>query len=124
LIAAHGWLGLSQQFSNLVWQIMVRETPGLIRSVDENIRTYKRPRPCRSSTDPTAPNAEGCDYYSRDGFYSLSCQILDTSERGVLIRVVDFSSCPNHFVLTPRFDAPRQCEVVWRTGELLGVRYL
>jgi hypothetical protein len=68
---------------------------------------------------------KGATITVRDGFYSLSCQILDTSERGVLIRVVDFSSCPNHFVLTPRFDAPRQCEVVWRKGELhAGLRRL
>jgi hypothetical protein len=60
----------------------------------------------------------------RNGYCSLSCQILDTSETGALLRVADFMTCPNNFVLKPTFDPPHDCEVVWRKGEVLGIRYL
>jgi hypothetical protein len=67
---------------------------------------------------------KGASIVFRNGYCSLSCQILDTSETGALLRVADFMTCPNNFVLKPRFDPHHDCEVVWRKGEVLGVRYL
>jgi hypothetical protein len=67
---------------------------------------------------------KGASVVFKNGYCSLNCQILDTSEEGALLRVDDFLTCPDGFVLKPRFDPPRDCEVVWRKRELLGVRYL
>jgi hypothetical protein len=54
----------------------------------------------------------------------MTCQILDLSETGALLRPLELALCPNKFVLKPRFDPSLECEVVWRKGEVLGVRAL
>jgi hypothetical protein len=54
----------------------------------------------------------------------MSGHILNVSETGALLRLLDMASCPNNFVLRPRFDPPHECEVVWRKGEVLGVRFV
>ena len=60
----------------------------------------------------------------RDGMCSMSGHILNVSETGALLRPQDMAVCPDNFVLRPRFDPPHQCEVVWRKGEVLGVRFV
>ena len=67
---------------------------------------------------------KGASVVFKNGYCSLGCQILDTSEEGALLRVPDFMTCPDSFVLKPKYDPPHDCEVVWRHGEVLGVRYL
>ena len=59
----------------------------------------------------------------RGGNCAIACQILDVSESGALLMPVDVTSCPREFVLKPRVGEPRNCEVVWRTGTKIGVRY-
>ena len=66
----------------------------------------------------------GAQIIFRNGNCSMTCLIADVSETGALIRPLDMVLCPNKFVLRPRFDPPRECEVVWRKGELLGVRFI
>jgi hypothetical protein len=65
----------------------------------------------------------GAQITFRNGNCSMSCQILDFSETGALLRPLEISLCPNKFVLKPRFDPSRECEVLWRKGEVLGVRF-
>jgi len=62
----------------------------------------------------------GAQIIFRNGNCSMTCLIADISETGALLRPLDMVLCPNKFVLRPRFDPPRECEVVWRKGELLG----
>jgi hypothetical protein len=59
----------------------------------------------------------------RGGNCSIACHILDMSETGALLMPLDVTSCPAEFVLRPRAGAPHNCEVVWRTGTKIGVRY-
>jgi hypothetical protein len=66
----------------------------------------------------------GAQIIFRNGNCSMSCQILDISKTGALLRPLELTLCPNKFLLRPRFDPPRQCEIVWRKGELLGVRFV
>jgi hypothetical protein len=37
---------------------------------------------------------------------------------------LEMTLCPNKFILRPRFDPARECEVMWRKGDLLGVRFV
>lgn len=60
----------------------------------------------------------------RSGHCTMGCQILDTSESGALVKPADILLCPNEFVLKPQIGPARDCEVVWRKGDVLGVRYL
>ena len=66
----------------------------------------------------------GAQIVYRNGYCSMSCQILDTSSTGALLRPMDVTSIPKRFVLKSRFDEPRNCELVWQRGEKLGVQYV
>jgi len=88
-----------------------------------------------SLTDQDAASAErrhnrrhralmGAQIIFRNGYCSMSGQILNVSDEGALVKPADISTCPTKFVLQPRFEAPRNCEVVWRRGDTLGVRYV
>ena len=58
------------------------------------------------------------------GHCTLGCQILDLSHTGAMIRPSDVFLCPGEFVLQPRIGAARDCEVVWRQSDKVGVRYI
>jgi Cdc6-like AAA superfamily ATPase len=57
-------------------------------------------------------------------YSTMDCVIHDTSDKGALLRPRDIVGCPTKFVLKPPVDPSRDCEAVWRKGEVLGVRYL
>jgi hypothetical protein len=60
----------------------------------------------------------------RRGYSTMGCQILDISETGALLKPADIIFCPREFVLKPDIGTPHDCEVVWRKGEVLGVRFV
>ena len=60
----------------------------------------------------------------RGGNCTLGCNILNVSESGALLMPADILLCPSTFVLKPQDGPSHQCEVVWRKGELIGVRFL
>jgi len=66
----------------------------------------------------------GAQIIFRGGICSMSGQILNISDTGALVRPVEMGLCPDKFLLRPRFDSPRQCEVVWRNDEVVGVRFV
>jgi hypothetical protein len=52
------------------------------------------------------------------------CFILNMSETGAQLMPQDVAECPSEFVLKPQIGKERDCEVVWRQGEFVGVRYV
>lgn len=60
----------------------------------------------------------------RGGNCTIGCSIVDISDTGALLKPADITMCPKEFVLKPSIGTSRSCEVVWRHGELVGVRYL
>lgn len=60
----------------------------------------------------------------RGGHCTMGCQILNLSEAGALLMPADILLCPDAFVLKPPVGPARGCEVVWRKGTVVGVRYL
>jgi hypothetical protein len=58
------------------------------------------------------------------GYCTMPCHVLDTSDAGARLKPADIILCPREFVLKPLIGLPRDCEVVWRKGTTLGVRYL
>ena len=52
------------------------------------------------------------------------CVILNMSDTGAQLMPQDVSQCPSEFVLKPQIGQERDCEVVWRKGEFVGVRYV
>jgi len=91
---------------------MSDETDVLASATDERQRIHRR----RSLL--------GAQIIFRNGNCSMTCQILDISDTGALVRPLELALCPNKFVLRPRFDPSRECEVIWRKGEVLGVRFV
>jgi len=59
-----------------------------------------------------------------NGHASVGCQILDISERGAKLYPADVLSCPCEFMLNIQATESRQCEVMWRKGSVLGVRFV
>ena len=59
-----------------------------------------------------------------DGHCSMGCQILDRSDVGAKLAPADIFLCPGEFILRPSIGEPRYCEIVWRRGANIGVRFL
>lgn len=66
----------------------------------------------------------GAQIIFRNSYCVIRGQILNISDTGALLRPADIGLCPEKFSLKPRFESARDCEVVWRGGEMLGVRYV
>jgi hypothetical protein len=58
------------------------------------------------------------------GYCSIGCLILDISDEGALLQPDDIVVCPKHFTLKPRLGPPHECEIMWRKGDKIGVRFL
>ena len=60
------------------------------------------------------------------GFAARQCNVLDLSATGAKVVVDDPTSVPGKINLAFSRDARtgRACEVVWRRGKTLGVRFL
>ena len=59
-----------------------------------------------------------------DGHCTMGCQIVDMSDTGAKLTPVDILLCPKEFVLKPQIGEPRNCEVMWRRGTMIGVYYV
>jgi hypothetical protein len=57
------------------------------------------------------------------GNCSMRCRILDLSDTGAMLAPLDALLCPSEFVLKPDVGEPRNCEVMWRKPDRLGVRF-
>ena len=58
------------------------------------------------------------------GHCSMRCQILNISEVGAQLMPSDILLCPSEFVLKPDVGDQRNCEVAWRKGTTIGVRFV
>ena len=58
------------------------------------------------------------------GHCSMRCQILNISEVGAQLMPSDTLLCPSEFVLKPDVGDQRNCEVAWRKGTIIGVRFV
>lgn len=54
----------------------------------------------------------------------LVCMILDWSHGGARLGLGNPDKCPDHFTLVTQDNRWMACEVVWRRGEQVGVRFL
>jgi len=54
----------------------------------------------------------------------LDCRIVDLSTTGARLDTSNSGLCPARFELDLREDRRRLCEVIWRRGTQLGVRFL
>ena len=54
----------------------------------------------------------------------MDCVILNISEGGAKLRPADMGACPSRFALQLDGNRTRDCEVVWRKQDFLGVRFV
>jgi DNA-binding response OmpR family regulator len=59
-----------------------------------------------------------------NGKCTLDCTVLNLSEGGAAILPTDITNIPDCFTLRIRFGPTHECEVRWRRGNKLGVRFL
>lgn len=53
----------------------------------------------------------------------MSCVVLNMSNGGAKLRPADIVHCPGAFALRVQGQSPRDCEVVWRKQDVIGVRF-
>ena len=58
-----------------------------------------------------------------NGNCSMDCQILDLTKNGARLKPADMLVCPNEFTLKLPQGSVHECEVRWRKGGFLGVRF-
>lgn len=59
-----------------------------------------------------------------DGHDPIACVILNMSEGGAALELVEEGDCPDVFTLQQLDGPERRCEVRWRKGELLGIAFV
>jgi hypothetical protein len=75
-------------------------------------------------SDPTSPPATA--WIVVNGRADRECSVLDASPNGAKLVVQDSAGIPERFELA-YFQAAarrRKCEVIWRRGKVLGVKFL
>jgi hypothetical protein len=90
----------------------------------EDQATNRRDGPATRRRTPRRQVLKSAVIIFRGGHCIVACHILDTSDTGARLRPKDITLCPKEFVLKPLVGPSRDCEVVWRKGTTLGVRYL
>jgi len=53
----------------------------------------------------------------------MDCTLLDITEGGARLKPADIMICPEEFVLKIQYGETKNCEVRWRKGTELGVRF-
>jgi hypothetical protein len=74
--------------------------------------------------DPTTASAAA--WMVINGRADRECSVLDSSPAGAKVVVQDGSGIPERFELAFFHEASkrRKCEVIWRRGKVLGVRFV
>lgn len=63
--------------------------------------------------------------YRLNGAHAVDCQMRDFSETGARLIIKDQLALPNEFRLVlPSDGSMRFAKVVWRRGELAGIRFM
>lgn len=57
----------------------------------------------------------------QNGHCIVDCAILDISEGGAKLKPSDTLLCPEHFLLKIKFGPSHNCEVIWQSGDIIGV---
>ena len=53
----------------------------------------------------------------------MSCRVMDLSDVGAKLQPDDPPACPDRFVLHMNSGSAHHCEVAWRHGDTVGVRF-
>lgn len=67
------------------------------------------------------------DYDARillDGFAKRDCRIVDISESGARLVVSSTTQLPRRFSIAFPSSSSRPCELIWRNGTMVGVKFL
>ncbi len=59
-----------------------------------------------------------------DGNCVIDCLVLEISESGAALKPTNLLECPKFFTLKISLGAAHSCEVCWRHGDKVGVRFL
>ena len=59
-----------------------------------------------------------------DGNCVIDCLVLEISESGAALKPTNLAECPKFFTLKISLGAAHSCEVCWRHGDKVGVRFL
>ncbi len=61
--------------------------------------------------------------YGRDGELVVDCRTWDVGEHGARLEIAAAANLPSRFTLAFSSDERRQCEIVWRSEDYVGIRF-
>ena len=67
---------------------------------------------------------KGATLVFNGGNCSMNCQVLDLTKTGARLKPEDILLCPKEFTLKFNYGLVHDCEVKWRKGNMLEVRFL
>ena len=92
--------------------------PGGARTKESQDKSDERRRASRTHVLKSATIAFS------NGNCSMDCQVLDLTKTGARLQPADNLLCPKEFALKLHHGPVHECEVKWRRGKVLGVRFL
>jgi hypothetical protein len=80
----------------------------------------------RKRRSPRRPMNMPCYLYTRDGWPLGKCTMKDISDSGAQLLLSDISELPRELLLSLSHDGAvrRPCDLVWRNGDRVGVRFV
>ena len=57
-------------------------------------------------------------------YFDMRCVVLDLSHAGARIQPEDAQDCPDNFTLVFKGGCSKECQVVWRRDDNIGVRFI
>jgi hypothetical protein len=104
------------------------DTPAEIpcRSADVEFERREAPRGKAASRHqfPRVRTLNRCQIIYRNSSCLADCLILNLSDGGTALQPNDYMELPDSFLLEPEHGSIHRCEVCWRDGNKISVRFL
>ena len=92
-------------------------SPGVTQPIEPHEKPGERRRASRTHVLKSAT------VVFSNGNCLMYCQVLDLTKTGARLKPVDVLLCPKEFTLKLHHGLVHHCEVRWRRGNILGVRF-
>lgn len=100
------------------------DTDGHERHDEYDRRTAPRPDDSTRREHPRVRTLKSAQIIYNNWNCITDCVILNVSDGGAAIQLRDFIDIPENFLLKTQYGSTRTCEVCWRHGKKLGIRFL
>lgn len=97
--------------------------PDLVESLSAAVNERRKPRVMERRTSQRKEVLTGGRIIYGCGRREMYCVIIDVSDSGARLVPARLRNCPDKFSLIIAHQPARDCEVVWRDRESVGVKF-